>query len=498
MSSADAKRLTALVQDSQEDEDSGAPAAATYEGQSGGILKTLEGLLEEAETQLGNAQNKETKSLFEFQQLKQSIEDALAYAEKELAEAKKGIAASGEKKAEAEGDLAATTKDLNEDIKALEDLHAECMTKAETFEAETKSRGEELTAIAEAKKVLKETTSAAVDQTYNFMQMRAEVEEGLAHFQAVRFVRQLAKKSKAPALALLAKRMASVMRDSSRSQEDIFAKVKGLISEMIEKLEKEADADAKHKAYCDKELKYAEEKQAKRINEIEKLTTSIDEMSSRSAQLKDEVATLQKELQDIANSQAEMDKIRAKEKAEYEEEKANLELGISGVQKALKILKDYYAKDSAHGSAEGASSGIIGLLEVCLSDFEKGLSDITSEEESSISEYEKQTKENEILTAEKEQAVKFKTKEFKDLDKATAEAKSDLEATQDQLAATEAELEKLHEECDETAPTYEELQKGRQNEIAGLKQALDILEGEAALIQQSTSHAVRRLKLHPA
>merc|ERR1719463_508550 len=122
---------------------------------------------------------------------------------------------------------------------------------------------------------------------------------------------------------------------SSRSKDDIFAKVKGLISEMIQKLEKEAEADAKHKAYCDKELKYANEKRDKRVNEIEKLTTSIDEMSSRSAQLKEEVATLQKELQEIANSQAQMDKIRAEENEAFLEEKASLELGISGVQKAL-------------------------------------------------------------------------------------------------------------------------------------------------------------------
>merc|ERR1719281_2369527 len=119
--------------------------------------------------------------------------------------------------------------------------------------------------------------------------------------------------------------MASVMRDSSRSKEDIFAKVKGLISEMIEKLEKEAGADAKHKAYCDKELSYADEKKADRVAEIEKLTTSIDEMSARSAQLKDEVATLEKELRDIASSQAEMDKIRADENETYLKNKADME-----------------------------------------------------------------------------------------------------------------------------------------------------------------------------
>ena len=59
---------------------------------------------------------------------------------------------------------------------------------------------------------------------------------------------------------------------------------------MIDRLEKEADADAKHKAYCDKELAYADQKKADRVAEIEKLTTAIDEMSARSAQLKEEIA----------------------------------------------------------------------------------------------------------------------------------------------------------------------------------------------------------------
>jgi chromosome segregation ATPase len=488
-SADDAKRLTAMVQESQQDKDDdddapdGAPAAAVYKQHSAGIVEVLEDLLQKAETQLGNAQNTETASLHEFQQLKQSIDDALAYANKELAEAKKGIAAAGEKKAAAEGDLAVTTKDLEEDIKALAELHTNCMTKANEFEAETKSRAEELTAIAHAKKVLKETTSGAVEQTYDFVQLRTESEEGLAHFQAVRFVRQLAKKNKAPALTQLANRMASLMRDTHGSKDDIFAKVKGLIADMIVKLEEEANADAKHHAYCQKELKYSNEKKEKRETEIEKLSTAIDEMSAKSAQLKEEVATLEKELKEIANSQVEMDKIRADENAEYKEVKADLELGIEGVKKALKILRDYYSKDAAHDSAEGASSGIMGLLEVCLSDFEKNLADATGEEETAQSEYDKQTKENEVQTTKKNQDVKYKTKEAKDLDKETAEATSDREAVQEQLDAVEKELEKLHEECDETAPTYEELVQRRSAEIAGLKEALQILDGEAALLQ---------------
>merc|ERR1719465_195896 len=76
ISSADSKRLTALVQSSQEDQDSddetGAPAAAVYEGHSDGIIGTLEGLTEKAEGQLDKARKTETTNIQNFQMLKQS------------------------------------------------------------------------------------------------------------------------------------------------------------------------------------------------------------------------------------------------------------------------------------------------------------------------------------------------------------------------------------------------------------------------------------------
>merc|ERR1740138_1261266 len=124
-SSADAKRLNALVQQDSEDggDNMGAPSAAVYEGHSGGIVATLTDLLEKAQTQLKDAMNKETASLHEFEQLKQAIEDEIAYGEKEMAEAKANTASSSEKKAGAEGDLGVTSKDLAEDTKVLGDLH---------------------------------------------------------------------------------------------------------------------------------------------------------------------------------------------------------------------------------------------------------------------------------------------------------------------------------------------------------------------------------------
>merc|ERR1712003_416363 len=120
INSADAAKLTALVQNSQtsddEDEALGAPDVAAYKGQSGGIIDTLGDLLEKAEGQLAELRNKETAALHEFEMLKQSLQDKIKYETKELDEAKTGIAASNEKKATAEGDLEVTTKNLNEDV----------------------------------------------------------------------------------------------------------------------------------------------------------------------------------------------------------------------------------------------------------------------------------------------------------------------------------------------------------------------------------------------
>merc|ERR1712029_716950 len=106
---------------------------------------------------------------------------------------------------------------------------------------------------------------------------------------------------------------------------DPFAKVKGLISDMIASLEEAADADATEKAYCDKVLGETRTKKDDKTAEIEKLTTKIDQMSARSAKLKEEVAALQKALADLMSSQAEMDKLRETENTLYKKNKPELE-----------------------------------------------------------------------------------------------------------------------------------------------------------------------------
>merc|ERR1719169_28675 len=137
--------------------------------------------------------------------------------------------------------------------------------------------------------------------------------------------------------------MSSAIKLCAQTGDDVFAKVKGLISEMIDRLTAEGEADASHKAYCDKEISETDVKHADKTAEIEKMTTAIDQMSSRKAVLEEEVATLMKELSDIAKSQAEYDKWYSEYEATFKSNKADMELGIEGVKMALKVLRDYYA-----------------------------------------------------------------------------------------------------------------------------------------------------------
>merc|ERR1719497_112563 len=214
-------------------------------------------------------------------------------------------------------------------------------------------------------------------------------------------------------------------------------------------------------------------------------------MTAHSAQLKEEIAVLQDQLAKLASSQAQMDKLRSEQKAAYEAARADLEKGLTGLKLALKVLNEYYAGDHDHEAAGGASEGIIGLLEVCESDFTRDLARTIADEESAVAEYEKVTKENEIERTTKTQDVTYKTKESKRLDGDVADLTADRSTVQVELDATNEALAKLEDQCIAKAETYAQRAARHAAEIAGLKEALDILENETALLQR---HAVHRLR----
>jgi len=67
----------------------------------------------------------------------------------------------------------------------------------------------------------------------------------------------------------------------------------------------------------------------------------------------------------------------------------------------------------------------------------------------------------------------------------------DLSTASDELAAVNQGLDKLKEMCVAKAEPYAEKKARKEAEISGLKEALQILEGEAALLQTRSKRTLR-------
>merc|ERR1719265_501399 len=149
------------------------------------------------------------------------------------------------------------------------------------------------------------------------------------------------------------------------------------------------------------------------------------------------------------------------------------------------------AKPAKFEKAEGAGGSIIDILEVCESDFATNLAKEETEEADSAANYEKTTQENKVETATKQQDVKYKTQEFTALDKEITELSGDKETASSELDAVLEYYAKIKERCIAKPETYEERKAKREAEIAGLKEALSILENETAFMQRGRKGSKR-------
>merc|ERR1711957_1036133 len=141
------------------------------------------------------------------------------------------------------------------------------------------------------------------------------------------------------------------------------------------------------------------------------------------------------------------------------------------------------AKPEGHSKSSGAGGSIIDILQTVESDFATNLAKVEAEEADSQSEYEKVSQANAVTRTSQEGDQKYKSQEVKSLGKTSAEYKGDRDTARTELAAVNEYYGKVKDRCIVKPETYEDRKARRVAEIAGLKQALSILENEAALLQ---------------
>jgi len=477
---ADADGLTAFMQNSEEASELAPSSSPVYEGKSGSIVEMLEDMQDKANAELKELRSKEASARHAFEMLQQSLQDQMSFAQEEVSKLKSNLAQTQVSKSADEKDLQEATTNVEADNKELGDLTMECRKKKDNYRRQEKDMAEELDAIDAAKAALVEKTGGE-EQGVSFLQVVSS--NGASDQTVVKLLQDAALRTKSSSLALLSRRIRSVLRSDLTSGADAFDKIKTMLSDMIENMQKELRKAADKKAYCDKELSKAKGKQEGKQDELEDLQTKIDAAASKSATLKAEASDLQKALATLAETEVNMTQLRAKEKAQFEKTVPEVKESIEGVKMALRVLREFYGGTAKASENKGTATGIIGMLEVVESDFAKNLAQMRVAESTAEGDFKKDLQDMKLEKARKEKDMKYKIQASQRLEADLQELQSDTENTKTELSAIEEFNNGLTAECTVPPESFKEKQAKRQDEIQGLKTALEALDSQGSLLQ---------------
>merc|ERR1719502_793302 len=279
---------------------------------------------------------------------------------------------------------------------------------------------------------------------------------------------------------------------ATHAAEDPFKKVKKMIKDLIVRLMEEANEEAEHKGWCDTELSTNEQTRKEKTEAVETLHAEIDELQASIAKLTE----LTEQVAAIDAAVAKATKIREEEKAKNTETIKDTAEAQTAVEQALAVLNEFYAKagqatalvqqqpeappifDEPYQGMGGEAGGVVGMLEVILSDFARVEAETKAAEELAQKEYDEFMQDSEVDKTAKTADIEHKTKKKQDQEQVLQEKQGDLEGTQKELAAALDYYEKLKPTCVETGESYEDRVKRREEEIQSLKEALQILNGE--------------------
>jgi len=333
------------------------------------------------------------------------------------------------------------------------------------------------------------------------MQERAKVERKLfeervpeiqsKRDQVVALLRASSVELKSPTLAMLA----------SKAAADPFVKIKKLIQELIERLLQEAADEANHKGWCDKETGKAKQTRDTKAAAVKDLNSQMAENEGKRDKLTEEISILTIELKELNDSLSKITKERSDESAENSATISEAEEGKEAVEEAIDVLSKFYKTAAkaevfvqesasisgvdddmpdtgfkgANKGSQGAAAGILGMLDVILSDFERTISETEKAEKNADKEFLEFETTTKVSIGTKTVGKETNEAELQETEQNLREEKEDMESEQELLDKALQELQELQPACVQTAMSYEERVAKREQEIESLKKALCVL-----------------------
>jgi len=475
----------------------GPPQANAAEFKSQGILDMFGKLSNKFEKKLADCREEEMNNKHAYDMLMMDLKNSQERAEADRADKATAKGKALQNAGAAKADKADTEAAKAADEKFKADLDATCAEKASDFAERQQLRTEELEAVNKAIEIMGGDAVAgsadkhlpALMQTKKaaLVQLRASVENP-NQVRVASFLRSQADRINSKVLSALAMRV----------QYDPFKSVKKMIKDMVVKLMEEANAEAEHKGWCDTELSTNEQTRKEKTSSVETLTAEADELEATVAQLAQEITELTQNVADLDAAIAEATKIREEEKAKNTQTIADAKAAQTAVAQALTVLKDFYEKageatalvqtkkaakqpeifDAPYTGMQGASGGVVGMVEVIQSDFERLETETTAAEEQAQKEHDEFMNDSSTDKAAKATESEHKTTAKTNAESKLTETRKDLAGTQKELDAAMEYYEKLKPSCVDAGVSYEDRVARRKEEIVSLQEALKILNGE--------------------
>jgi len=510
-----------------------------YEFHSQEIIDLLEDLLKDFKEGKEGLDKEEKKANDAHDKVIAALEEEKGEKEKEMEDAKADKAKAVETIAQKSGEVTTVSATLLDDQEYLKDLSAKCNDKAKLWEERSGARSDELNAVSTAISIIKGVMKDFFVQVRAKRVLPAKINVALLQLtqekdvavheqpleipqQGIAVPRQLladlgflqvgskpvlsavteqseiqSQNVKRDAVVSLLKSEAKTLKSSLLSNlaqkvaGDPFAKIKKLIQELIERLLQEAADEASHKGWCDKEMSKAKQQRTYKVEELEKLNAALAKAEALRDKLTEEVDTLNKEIKALGTELEDATSLRDKEKEENEATIKESKEAKEAVGEAIKVLKDFYAKnaflqsrqeppdagfDGAYKGKSGKAGGIIGMLEVVESDFARTEKETTEAETQAAKDFIEFERDTSVSKKTKETAVEAKDAELKETEGAIETDKEGMTNAQKSLDSALSELQELHAACVDTGMSYEEKKEQREQELESLKKALCILD----------------------
>jgi len=436
-------------------------------------------------------------------------------------------------------DLIESDSTLKDAEAYLKDLQARCEDRANDYDQRSAMRGDELSALTGALKVLTGTvdSATAVNKRALFIQnasaavapkskkvvaakkvapatkivAAAASEEtkkvlsflqSLSHGRASNFLAtsQAARQQKAvDVLRTEGQRLGSIALTSlaEHVSADPFKKVKGLIQKLIERLLQESKNEATKKGFCDTELGKARKDRDYRYSEAQDLSAEISGLQAKRDALKQEIKDLKRDIKAETFALKEATEERAEEKKANAKTLKTAKEGLEGMNEALLILRSFYKQAAKaafvqaspvdedtkgagfagnYGGKQDGMKAVFALLETIQSDFDRTIRKTDASEEAAHRDYVDFSQVAEASLAGKKMKQDLDEKDLKTTQTNLAQTKSDMETAVDLLDKALMELEELKPTCLDTGMSYSERVKKREEEMEALTTALCILD----------------------